>query len=154
MSEPKPRPKQHFYKSTISWQGTKKGVVASLGKPDLLVAPPPEFKGYVGFWTPEDLLVAAVNSCLMMTFLFYMEREGLAFLSYQCEAEGILEVVDKELMVTQVKLLPRIFVDSGCDTEKVKTLLKLSEENCFISNSIKARIELIPEINKENHTSL
>ncbi len=150
MSESKPRPKQYFYKSTINWQGARKGLVTSLGKPDFLVAPPPEFKGYVGFWTPEDLLVAAVNSCLMMTFLFYMEREGLKLLSYLCEAEGILEMVDRKLMVTQVKLIPRISVDSSCDLEKIETLFKLAEENCFISNSIKAKVEVIPEINKEN----
>lgn len=151
MSELKPRPKQHSYRSTINWQGTKKGVVESLGKPDLLVAPPPEFKGYVGFWTPEDLLVAAVNSCLMMTFLFYAQREGIALVSYKCEAEGILEMVDKKLAVTQIKLMPRVSVEENCDTGKINALFKLSEENCFISNSIKAKIEIIPEINKANN---
>ncbi len=146
MKEAKVRPKKSLYKSEISWQGERKGVLSSLGKPSLEVSPPPEFKGDVGIWTPEDLLVASVNSCLMMTFLYYAAREGIKLISYESEAEGLLETVDRHLAISSVKIMPRISVSSQIDSEKIHSLLKLAEENCFISNSIKANIEITPEI--------
>ncbi len=42
------------------------------------VATPPEFpKGIAGIWSPEHLLVAAVSSCLMTTFLAVAENSKL-----------------------------------------------------------------------------
>ena len=146
MEEIKVKPKRYSYRSEIKWQGNRKGVVSSLGKPSVEVTPPPEFKGDVGFWTPEDLLVSSVNSCLMLTFLFYAAREGVELVSYQSEAEGILEKVDKRLAISEIKINPRITVKSQSDAEKINSLLKLAEENCFISNSINSKVDIIPEI--------
>ena len=140
------RPKRYLYRSEIKWEGSRKGSLASLGKPTIQVAPPPEFKGFVGIWTPEDLLVAAVNSCLMLTFLYHINQGEIELVSYESEAEGILEMVEGKLIVSEVKILPRLSVRSPVDEEKIKTLFRLSKENCFISNSIKARIEIIPEL--------
>ena len=38
--------------------------------------------------TPEDAFVAAVNTCVMMMFIWAVERFKLDLVSYDCDAEG------------------------------------------------------------------
>src|ERR1700694_1850801 len=63
----------------------------SEGKPALPVASPPEFRGQPGTWTPEDLFVASIEVCLMLTFVGIAEKRGLRVASYESTAEGLLE---------------------------------------------------------------
>lgn len=60
----------HYYDISVAWQHDRKGVMSSTVLNDSLeVATPPEFaKGMAGIWSPEHLLVAAVNSCMITTF--------------------------------------------------------------------------------------
>ncbi len=71
----------HYYDVTVTWQHDRKGIMQSDTLPNTIeVATPPEFtKGMPGIWSPEHLLVAAVNSCLMTTFLAIAENSRLAF---------------------------------------------------------------------------
>ena len=140
--------KRFIYKNAIKWQGEKKGLFSSPGKPNIEVATPPEFKGHPGIWSPEDLFVAAVNSCIMTTFLYYAEKENINLLSYESEAEGVLERAEKGLAFSEIKVSPRIIVNSSSEIERAKELIGLSEKNCLISNSIKSKVEVIPEITR------
>ena len=138
--------RKFIYRTTVSWIEEKKGFLYSSGKPTIEVATGPEFKGHEGIWTPEELFVASVNSCIMTTFLYYAERKSVEFLSYESEAEGILERVENQFMFSEIKVRPRIIVASSDKSEKVKELIGLSEKSCLISNSIKSKVEVIPEI--------
>ncbi len=140
------RSKVYTYRTAVTWTEQKKGAITSEGKPEIQVATPPEFKGHPGIWSPEDLYVAAANICLMTTFLAVAERGGLAFTSYQCDAEGRLELVDGKFQVTVITLRPHITLPSGGDTAKARELIEKAEANCLISNSMKTRITLEPTI--------
>ena len=146
MDKVKVKSKQFIYKTKLKWKKERKGLLACQNKPIIEVTTPPEFKGHAGFWTPEELLVASVNACIMTTFLYYAEKKKLSFLSYESSAEGILERVGKKFMFSTVEVSPEISVSSEDDVEKAKDLFKTSEENCFISNSLKAKIILKPKI--------
>ena len=149
MGDAKIRVKKFFYKTDLKWLGEKKGVLSSLDKPDIEIATPPEFRGHPGIWTPEDLFVSSVNNCIMTTFLYYAEKEGIEFLSYESHAEGIVEMTDGRLVFSEIRILPQVSVLSPDDAGKIKSLINLSEKNCLISNSIKSRVEVIPEIKVE-----
>ncbi len=138
--------KVYVYKNSIKWETERKGVISSENKPDIKAATPPEFKGHPGIWTPEDFFVASVNTCIMTTFLHYAERNKLDFISYKSEAEGILERVDRQFMFSSIKVRPLITVRQESDINIAKDLIKLSENNCLISNSIKSEVTVIPEI--------
>lgn len=136
------RSKVYTYRSTVKWTEQKKGMISSSGKPDLQVATPPEFKGHEGIWSPEDLFVASVNVCVMSTFLAFAERAGLAFVSYQSEAEGRLELVDGKFQVATITLRPHLTLPPGGDADKARDLIQKAEVGCLISNSIKTRVSL------------
>lgn len=150
MDKVKVKSKQFIYKAKLKWKKERKGLLACQNKPIIEVTTPPEFKGHPGFWTPEELLVASVNACIMTTFLYYAEKNKLSFLSYESSVEGILERVENKFMFSTVEVNPKILVSSEDDIEKAKNLLKTSERNCFISNSLKAKIILKPEIKVNN----
>jgi peroxiredoxin-like protein len=124
-------------------------MITCAGKPDIQVATPPEFKGHEGIWSPEDLFVASANVCVMSTFLAFAERAGLAFASYESEAEGRLELIDGKFQFTTITMKPRITLKSGSDVAKAKELIQKAESNCLISNSMKTRVSLEPTIIEE-----
>ncbi len=138
--------KRYTYRTAVRWSEQKKGVISSAGKPDVQVATPPEFKGHEGMWSPEDLLVVSVNACVMSTFLAFAERAGLAFAGYESDAEGTLELVDGKFQMTTIVLKPRITVAARGDIGKAKELILKAEANCLVSNSIKSRVTVEPDI--------
>lgn len=144
MSELKSR--EFLYKNHIKWESEKKGVLSSEGKQSFQVATPPEFRGHPGIWNPEELFIAAVNSCVMTTFLSFAEKQSLGFFSYESKVEGTLKFSENRLMFTDVTVKPLIIVADKSEIEKAKNIIEMVEKHCLISNSIKSRVEIIPEI--------
>ncbi|MEA1964912.1 MAG: OsmC family protein [Candidatus Aerophobetes bacterium] len=138
--------KQFIYKNELKWTTEKRGLLNSEDKPPLEVACPPDFGGHYGIWAPEDLLVASVNICIMTTFLYYAKKQKLEFLSYQSYAEGTVEIVEKKLVFSTIEVKPKILVTSDKDVKEAKRVLRFSERNCLVSNSIKSRIILNSEV--------
>ena len=138
--------KQFFYRNTVKWNGERKGTLSSLEKPDMEIATPPEFKGHRGVWTPEDLLVASVNSCIMTTFLYYARKEHLDFTGYESSAEGVLERVDNAFMISHISVKPIVTIRDREDTDRTKRIIEMSGRNCLISESVKSKVEVIAEI--------
>ena len=134
------------YENNVTWKSARRGVVRAAGKPDLEVSSPPEFKGEAGIWTPEDLFVGALNTCILMTFVALATQKGLEFGSYECRAEGKLEFVEGKYRFTEVRLYPQIVVRSPQDVERAQEILESAHANCFISNSISSAVTLAPEI--------
>ncbi len=142
----------HYYNVDINWNTERKGVICS---PELNnesgncieVATPPQFpKGISGIWSPEHLFTAAVNSCLMTTFLAIAENSKLSFTSFSCKSKGKLEQVDGKFLMTEITLNPIVTISEEKDREKAERVLLKSEAACLISNSIKSKIVMIPTI--------
>ncbi|HUI41067.1 MAG TPA: OsmC family protein [Terriglobia bacterium] len=134
------------YRGTVVWQGGRRGRASAPGLPDLEVGSPPEFKGgQEGVWAPEHLLVASLNTCLMLTFLSLAERRSMAVAGYDSSAEGLLEHADGRYRITSVTVRPRIAVNAEADLAAAQAIMGKVEENCFISNSITSKINLQPE---------
>ena len=99
-----------------------------------------------GIWSPEHLFAAAVNSCLMTTFLAVAENSKLEFVSLNSTAIGTLDKVDGKYMMTAVTLRPTLVIRNAELAEKAKKVLDMSEKACLISNSIKSTIIFEPVI--------
>lgn len=139
---------EHVYDVTVTWQHDRKGIMRSsvLNKP-VEVATPPEFaKGMAGIWSPEHLLVAAVNSCLMTTFLAIADNFNLNFISFDSHGAGKLSMVDGKYMISEITLTPEVVIAREEDREKAEKVLYKSEANCLISHSIKSMIIFTPVI--------
>ena len=142
----------HYYEVDLDWQSDRKGLVSSpVLKQTIEVATPPEFpKGMPGIWSPEHLLVAAVSSCLMTTFLAVAENSKLEFVSFSCNANGKLEKVDGKFMISEIVLSPELIIKNEADKEKALKVLEKSEAACLISNSVRSKIVFVPVVHKED----
>lgn len=140
------RAKTFTYRNKVKWLKERKGELAAEGKPSFQVATPPEFKGHAGIWSPEDLLVASVNACILTTLLAIAEKHGVEFLSYESEAEGTLEMVEGKFMFSRVVVRPRITVDNPAMVASVEQALAGAEKRCLISNSLKSEVVVEPEV--------
>jgi organic hydroperoxide reductase OsmC/OhrA len=134
------------YESDVRWESGRRGLLCSPGKPDLKVSSPPEFKGEAGFWTPEEMFVASVNACTLMTFLAYAQHKGLEPVGYESDAEGVLENVEGKYRFTEITLHPHVRVKSQQDVERAREILESAHANCFISNSLAVPVKVFPEI--------
>ena len=138
--------KKFKYKADIKLNDHGEGIVESADRTSIKLSAPVEFGGIPGLWTPEDLLVASVNACLMTTFLFYTKKRGFKFKSYESSVEGIIELVDMQYKFTEIKIMPKVIVKSKEDIEEAEKLLKISKKNCLISNSLRSKVILESEI--------
>ena len=138
----------HYYNVNVSWEGDRKGKLTSPELPTTIeVATPPQFpKGIPGIWSPEHLFTAAVSSCLMTTFLSIAENSKLEFKSFSCSSKGKLEQVEGKFLMTEVLLEPTLIITNKADKEKAERILQKSEAACLISNSVKAKVTMIPTI--------
>lgn len=137
----------HFYETEVEWVGERKGEMRAPGLPALTVATPPEYHGHEGVWTPEHFFVAAVNACLMTTFLAIADLSKLNFVAFRSQAQGKLEKVEGQgFQITEIVLRPHLTITQERDRERAGRLLEKAERSCFISNSIKANVRLEPAI--------
>lgn len=142
---------EHFYDVSLTWNTDRKGTMRSdVLNSSIEVATPPEFpKGMQGIWSPEHLFVAAINSCLMTTFLAIAENSRLVYNNFESKAIGKLELVDGKYIMSEVVLKPVVILSNEEDREKALKVLHKSEAACLISNSVKSKIILEPEVKVE-----
>ena len=139
--------RRHEYEVEVVWRAERRGVTTTLGRPDVAVGAPPEFHGTDDVWSPEHLLVAAVNSCMMLTFIAIAANSKVEFESYEATATGSLEKVEGRGMVfTSIVVRPRITIRENVDRNRLERVLRMTEKNCFISNSLAATVRLEPEV--------
>ena len=139
--------KAFYYTTNLSWNEGRIGEISEPTLETIKVATPPEFpKGVPNIWSPEHLYVASVNVCLMTTFLAVAENSKLEFSDYSSEATGKLEKVERLMQITEIVIKPKITIKNEDDREKALKLLNKSEDVCLISNSIKTKVVLEPEI--------
>jgi organic hydroperoxide reductase OsmC/OhrA len=140
------RGKSFKYSAAIKLTGKGEGTIESEGKPPIKLSAPVEFGGKSGVWTPEELLLASVNSCLMTTFSYYAFKRNFEFISYESSAEGLIELSEMKYSFSKIIIKPKVIVKSSDDIQAAQDLLKISKDGCFVSNSLKAEVTLEPEI--------
>ncbi|MDH5255290.1 MAG: OsmC family protein [Gammaproteobacteria bacterium] len=108
----------------------------------------PAYKGNPDVMDPEDALVAALASCHMLTFLAIAARRRLVVLDYTDSAQGWLEPdAAGRLAVTRVELRPVVRFAPGTvlSVEEHGKLHEKAHRGCFIANSLKTAVTVIPE---------
>lgn len=128
-----------MYSYTISLEmaENEKGILVIPQKPNLEVSAPPEFQGMPGVWSPEDLFVASVESCLMTTLFFFLRRKKLSPLRYESKATGLLDKTTRGLMFTSVTVEAALWLSGNAvDETNGEDLGLLVEKHCLISHSV------------------
>jgi peroxiredoxin-like protein len=140
------KPLPHTYAAQLSGGPEGYAVVSVAGIPELRTAAPADFDGPGDAWSPEHLLIAAVETCFLFTLRAVARASKLEFTSLQLSGEGTLDRKDGVTRFTGIVLRPRLTLRVGGDRGKALRVLEKSEKACLISASLSTPIRLEPEI--------
>jgi len=143
------RPKDdHTYALDLHWEGNRgEGTgsyqaygrdyrISQAGKPDLVGSADPAFRGDPARPNPEDLLLAALSACHMLSYLALCARQGVVVLDYADHAEGVLAFnTTGGGRFTEVALHPRVRVAGRDQATLALELHTKAHEDCFIAAS-------------------
>jgi organic hydroperoxide reductase OsmC/OhrA len=110
----------------------------------------------VGKWAvkeavdPEEMLVAAMANCHMLSFLHVARLAGFTVAAYHDHAEGVMEeIAPGKHAVTNVVLHPQI--GEAPEQAKLDHLHHEAHEVCFIANSVKTKVTVLLGIRSVAH---
>jgi organic hydroperoxide reductase OsmC/OhrA len=140
------------YYTMVRWKGEHRGHIRMGNGPEMEFSAPPDAHGHAGVLTPEDAFVAAVNTCVMMMFIWSAERFKLGLVSYECRAEGTkLIELDRTEIFAEVKLNPKIVMRAEAAGQegalkRTRQALQSAVKYSLVANSIKSKLIIEPEI--------
>ena len=149
--------REHNYKLTAAWTGNKgdgtkdirtydrSHTVSIEGKPELFLTTDNPAVGDKSKLNPEDLLVTAISSCHMLSYLYLCAIEGIVITSYTDNATGILiEKTSGGGNFKEVTLNPICYIVDESTIEKAIELHHKAHEICYIANSVNFEVKCNP----------
>jgi peroxiredoxin-like protein len=136
------------HRYSITSAASSLGDVALSGDhlPTLSCAPPFEFDGPGDRWSPEELLVSAVAGCYVLTFRAVATVAKLPWMRIACDAEGLVDRIERTTQFIEMALRVRLEVPAGTDLALARQLLARAEHACLITNSLKGVVRLEAEV--------
>jgi organic hydroperoxide reductase OsmC/OhrA len=139
----------HHYKLTLKWTGNKGSGTSGYrtydrnheilieGKTTLLGSADPSFHGDKTVHNPEDLLLASLSACHMMSYLHVCIKAGIVVTDYIDNATGIMVVnPDGSGRFIEVTLNPIVTITDESQLTKANELHQEANKLCFIANSV------------------
>ena len=140
------KPLPHHYDVQLRGGPSGYAQLSTAGVPDLRAAAPSDYDGPGDAWSPEHLLLAAVQTCLLLTFRAIASASHLQFVAIEIDAAGTVDRQGGITRFTEIVLRPRLTVPVGTDRERAVRALEKSEKACLVSASLSTPIRLEPEI--------
>jgi len=148
---------EHHYKLTAQWHGNKgtgtSGVrdydrshtVRIANKPEMHLTTDNPAVGDKTKLNPEDLLVTAISSCHMLSYLYICALEGVVVMDYIDHATGVMiEETKGGGRFKEVSLNPEVLVFESSMIEKAMELHHKAHEICYIANSVNFEVRCNP----------
>ena len=150
--------REHEYELQVVWTGNdgdgtrtyrsyrRDHTVGAAGRPDLPGSSDPAFRGDVGRWNPEQLLVASLSQCHLLWYLHLASVNGIVVVGYEDAPTGtMIEQHDGGGEFREVVLRPRVTIAQG-DPALAAELHGRVGDVCFIARSVNFPVRHEPVI--------
>jgi len=150
---------EHRYALTSTWTGnvgsgtsgyrayTRDVTVSIPGKPDLLASADKPFRGDAARWNPEDLLLAALSECHLLSYLHACVTAGITVIDYRDDASGIMQEDGRGGgAFREVVLRPQVVVADESMVDAARDAHHQAHEWCFIANSVNFPVRYEPTV--------
>lgn len=147
---------EHRYATSLEWSGStgagyraydRTHTVRIAGKPDLVLTSDPAFLGDPSKLDPEDLLVAALSSCHLLTYLALCARARIVVTHYRDQASGtMITTPEGGGRFSEVVLRPEVTVAAEHMIDKARELHAAAHTYCFIANSVNFPVRAEPMV--------
>lgn len=150
--------RNHRYRVDVLWTGNRGSgtdhyrsygrdhVIRVTGKPELAGSADPAFHGDASRHNPEDMLVAALSSCHMLSYLHMAMLAGVVVTGYQDVAEGAMVTEGSSGHFTEVVLRPVVTISAQSDPVRAEAVHDDAHHACFIANSVNFPVRCEPRI--------
>lgn len=166
MSTTSGRKNAHDYKARLVWDGNlgtgttsytgygRKYRLQIEGKPELVGSADPMFRGDANVYNPEDLFVAALSSCHLLSYLALCARTKINVIAYEDNASGTLLLrPDGGGIFESITLRPVVTLAPGSDEKRALELHETAHDLCFIAASVRIPVLHEPQIKVEGAES-
>jgi peroxiredoxin-like protein len=140
------KPLPHHYEVRLAGGPGGHATVSIDGAPDLRTAPPHDWGGPGDAWSPEHLLLAAVETCFLFTLRAIAQASKLEFTSLAVTGTGTVDRQDGVTRFTEIVLRPRLTLTPGADQGRALRIMEKAEQTCLVSASLATPIRLEPTI--------
>ncbi|MBX3091034.1 MAG: OsmC family protein [Cryobacterium sp.] len=150
---------EHHYSASVEWLGNRgsgtsgyreygREVLVTIdGKHPIEGSADRTFHGNADRWNPEDLLVASLSQCHLLSYLHVAVLRGFVVNSYVDDAVGVMEqTADGGGHFTSVTLRPTISVASSDMIDAATAAHREAREKCFIANSVNFPVHHEPKV--------
>jgi organic hydroperoxide reductase OsmC/OhrA len=120
--------------------------LTAAGAPAIAAAPAPEFDGPGDAWTPEHLLLAAVETCFLFTFRTAAQKANITFQSLELATGGTVHRMMGVARFAEIVLRPTIRIDVNVSRDLVTRLLTDTATSCIVAASLSTPIRVEPVV--------
>jgi organic hydroperoxide reductase OsmC/OhrA len=147
-------PLPHHYEVRLAGGPLGHAVVSTQGVPDLRAAPPAAYDGPGDAWSPEHLLLAAVQTCFLFTMRSVARASKLDFVSLELDASGTVDRREGVTRFTEIVLRPWLVIPEGGDLGRALRMLEKTERSCLVTASLSTPVRLEPRITESRPSEL
>lgn len=140
---------EHRYELTTTWTGNRgagttgyrdydRAVTVEIpGKPDLLASADKPFRGDPSRWNPEDMLLAALSECHLLSYLHACVTAGVVVVSYRDTATALMREDGRGGgAFVEAVLRPHVVVAEAGMVAAAEAAHAQANAWCFIANSV------------------
>lgn len=148
----------HHYAVSVEWTGNRGSgtadyrsygrdhIIRAVGLPDLLGTADPTFHGDRDRWNPEQLLLAALSQCHMLSYLHIAVLNSLSVIGYSDNASATMKLnSDNSGQFTEAILRPRVDLADESQRALANSLHEQANKVCFIARSVNFPVLHEPE---------
>ena len=139
-------PLPHRYSVRLAGGASGYALAAADGVPELRTAPPLDFDGPGDAWSPEHLLLAAVETCFLFTLRAVAKVSRLEFEACDETTEGTVDRVDGVTRFTEIVLRVRLKLAPEGSPDRARRAMEKAEQACLVSSSLATPIRLEAEV--------
>jgi organic hydroperoxide reductase OsmC/OhrA len=150
---------EHHYNAHLIWGGNRGDGTTTYagygrqhrilveGKPELQATADVAFRGDADKLNPEDLFLASIASCHMLSYLAVCAKYGINVLAYEDKATGTMKEDGKGGgRFEEVVLHPVVTIADAAHIERATKLHERAHDLCFIANSCSVPIRHEPVV--------
>lgn len=150
---------EHHYEVVLVWTGNRgtgtsdykaygrDHILSATGKHDIAGSSDRPFRGDIDRWNPEEMLLAALSQCHLLSYLHVAAAAGVVVIDYRDAAVGTMEqTANGGGHFTSATLRPVVTVAVPEMADRALALHRDAAEKCFIASSVNFPVGHEPQI--------
>jgi organic hydroperoxide reductase OsmC/OhrA len=147
--------RESLFQSQVRWTGsyvpgqagarsyTRDLEVEPAGKTPIRGSAGARFFGDESRYNPEDLMLASLAECHLLTYLALATKAGIRFETLSIQISGVLGSAAGKTRFVSATLTPQATFAAGSDETLAYALHREAHEQCFMSNSVNFPIQIV-----------